>query len=121
MARHARTFKTEWHEDVLVLEFRGDLVSMDSDNHAQVIDHVIPMFDERATPRLVVDVRRLGKADSTFVALLVQLWKALTPRDGKLVLASVNPAFRSVLHYSKLDTVWEIYASREEALTAMQS
>lgn len=121
MPKHARTFKTEWHNDVLVLEFRGDLVSLDADNHAQVIDHLIPMFDDRPPPRLVVDVRRLEKADSTFVALLVQLWKTLTPRDGKLVLASVNQTFRSVLHYSKLDTVWEIYASSEEAIAAIES
>lgn len=121
MATHAAPFRTEWHENVLVMQLLGDVFSLDSQSHTEVMEQIVPLIESRSAPRLVVDGSRLGRVDSTLVALLVLLWKETTARNGKMVLSALDPEFRSVLHCSKLDTVWDIYASRDEALKAISA
>jgi anti-sigma B factor antagonist len=121
VATDAVQFKTRWHDQVLVLELHGDLVSLAPEDYADVIDHLASMFQDRSNPCVVVDAGRVGKVDSTLVALLVLLWKQMTAHNGRMVLAALDPTFRTVLRYSKLDTVWDIYPSRSEAIATMNN
>ena len=70
-------------------------------------------------PRLIVDMSETGFVGSSFIELLVRAWKRIQSRHGMMTLCAVRPFCHEVLSVSRLDTIWPIYASREEALNAL--
>jgi len=68
--------------------------------------------------RIVLDLAGVGYMDSSGVASLVKLL-ARVRRDGvELKLAGLTPRVRSVFEITRLDTVFDIHGSTEEALQA---
>ena len=52
--------------------------------------------------------------------LLSVLWKRIAAMGGKLVLCNLSSVGKQVIKTSKLDSIWAISPSREEALASMQ-
>jgi anti-anti-sigma factor len=70
-------------------------------------------------PRLVVDLSETSYIGSSFLELLVRAWKRLKERDGNLVLCGAQPFCVEVLEVTRLNTLWAIYSTREEAVAAL--
>ncbi len=67
---------------------------------------------------IVLDLAGVGYMDSSGMASLVKLL-ARVRRDGiALKLAGLSPRVRSVFEITRLDTVFDIYGSTEEALAS---
>ena len=75
---------------------------------------------ERADPPvLLLDLTNTTFIGSSFLGVLVRAWKRIRDRRGQMALCHVNPLCGEVLHASKLDTIWDIYPTRDEALRAL--
>jgi anti-anti-sigma factor len=74
---------------------------------------------ERHT-KVLVDMGRLRYCGSAMLALLLRVWKSVSP-GGVLAFCNVNSEVASVLHQTKLDTLWAMYSTREEARAALRS
>ena len=75
---------------------------------------------ERAQhPLLLLDLGDTTFIGSGFLGVLVRAWKRIRDRQGRMALCRVNPLCAEVLHASKLDTIWEIYPTRDEAQRAL--
>jgi anti-anti-sigma factor len=70
----------------------------------------------RDAPRLVVDCSRVQWMAASFLSALLIAFKALGARHGDLVLCGLRPLVREVFEVTKLDLVFPIYSTREEAL-----
>jgi len=70
-------------------------------------------------PRLVIDMSETKFVGSSFIELLVRAWKRIQGRHGMMALCAVQPFCREVFGVSRLDTIWPIYANREEAVRAL--
>lgn len=68
--------------------------------------------DDGAT-NLVVDLSDAGFLDSTALGVLVSVHRRIG--DG-LVVASARPSVRRLFEITRLDTVWRMYGTLEEAL-----
>ncbi len=67
-------------------------------------------------PRLVLDFSQTHLVGSRFIELLIQAWKRLRQRSGTMALCCVQPFCSEVLQTTRLDSIWPIYATRDEAI-----
>ncbi len=65
---------------------------------------------------IVVDLKDVSYMDSSGVASLVKVLSRVRKSDGRLVLTSLSDRVRSIFEITRLDTVFEIVDSQEEAL-----
>ncbi|MFQ5703705.1 MAG: STAS domain-containing protein [Gemmatimonadales bacterium] len=68
--------------------------------------------------KFLIDFSSTGYIDSSGLGVLVSLSKKVTEADGKLRLASLNDDLRTLFELTKLDTLFAIDATPEEALAA---
>src|SRR5262245_3546226 len=73
---------------------------------------------DAAPKRLVVDLAGVSYMDSSGVATLVEAFTRARAAKCKLVLAGLQPKVRSIFTISRLDTVFAIVATVDDALKA---
>ena len=66
--------------------------------------------------KVLVDFTRTGYIDSSGLGALVSLAKKLRETGGELRLAGLNEDLRTLFELTKLDTLFAITASADEAL-----
>lgn len=69
-----------------------------------------------AAPAWLVDLTSLNYMGSAMVALIVRLWKAIKPRNGKMVVVNHNELVNEVLETAGLASVWTIVDTREQGI-----
>ena len=65
---------------------------------------------------LVVNLKKVSYIDSSGLATFVEALQKVKRYNGRLVLVELGPAVRSVFEIAKLDSVFSLAASEEEAL-----
>lgn len=65
--------------------------------------------------RLIVDLAKVPYMDSSGVATLVEGLQAARRNGTKFLLAALQPRVKSILEIARLDTVFKIVATVEEA------
>ena len=70
-------------------------------------------------PRLLLDLSQTRFIGSTFIELLVRAWKRLASRGGTMALCAVQPFCAEVIHVTRLDTLWEMFSTRDRAIDAL--
>ena len=78
------------------------------------------VLDELAsgTRKVLVDFARTGYIDSSGLGVLVSLSKKIRDQGGDLRLAGLNEDLKTLFELTKLDTLFAISDSPEDALTA---
>ena len=79
----------------------------------QVIDAL-----EGGARKFVVDFTRTGYIDSSGLGVLVSLSKKIREHGGDLRLAGLNEDLQTLFELTKLDTLFAITRTTQEALTA---
>ncbi len=100
-----------------VVEVRGDL---DMATAPQLRDGLQGLVDA-GDRQVVVDMAAVGFMDSSALGTLVVIFKALQDVGGRLCLAAVQPAVRSVLKITSVDRVIDVYADVQAAEAAVPS
>jgi anti-sigma B factor antagonist len=72
----------------------------------------------KKAPRLVVNLREVRYVDSSGIASLVEVLKEARSTEKRLVLFGLNKAVRQVLLLTRLDRIFEIRETEQEALDA---
>ena len=70
---------------------------------------------------VLIDLHEVTSVDSTGLALFMEAMQGISARGGHLVLFGVRDEVRRVFETAKLDRVFHIFASREEALADQAS
>ncbi|RZU50705.1 anti-sigma B factor antagonist [Krasilnikovia cinnamomea] len=94
-----------------VVEVRGELDMATSAQLGAGLQRLIDAGDRR----VVVDLAGVSFMDSSALGALVTAYKALREAGGRLGLAAVQPAVRSVLEITSVDRVIAVYDSVEAA------
>jgi len=106
--------------DTLVLSTVGDMDGMFEDRMYEECDALLNEVAQRQAKHAVIDLGSLDYFGSLMLQLLVVLWKRVHAGGGKLVVCNVSSVGKRVLQTTKLDSIWAILQSREEALEAVQ-
>ncbi len=94
----------------------GDLVATAVSARADPLDALLPPVSR--PPAVLLDLSQVGYINSTGISWLVQTHRRLQQNGGRLVLHSVQPFVRGVLHLMRLDTVLQL-ADDEPAARAL--
>ncbi len=73
------------------------------------------LVDQQAS-KIVIDLEKVAYIDSSGLATFVELFQRMKRYNGKLVLHSLAAAVRSVFEIAKLDTIFKLANSKEDAL-----
>ena len=68
--------------------------------------------------RLVLNLSEVGYMDSSGVATLVEALQRIQRKQGRLLLHSLSPRVQSIFEIARLESIFEIYPSEDEALRA---
>ncbi|MFM9996076.1 MAG: STAS domain-containing protein [Phycisphaerales bacterium] len=69
-------------------------------------------------PRVVVDLSQVDYMDSSGVATLVEAYQIARRNSTKMVLCGLRDRVKSIFEIARLDTVFSITDSRDDALKA---
>jgi anti-sigma B factor antagonist len=100
---------------VTVVAVSGDLVIGDAENEFK---KAIAGLLERGEVFLLIDCTRLGIVDSTGLGALVRALTTAQNEGGQTKLSNVGTQLRRLLEMTKLDSVFEIYKDRQEAIAS---
>ena len=114
---------TEIHDgNVTVLVFGLELTQIDETNVSEVGGRLAAIADTLADPLLILDMSTVEFFGSSFIDALFRVWKKMTTKpNAHLGIAGLQPYCRDVLKVTRLDTLWQIFDSRETALQNFHS
>lgn len=97
---------------VSVIKMTGDIDINSSPDIKKSFDEVIAQKKDK----VVISLKDVGYVDSSGLATLVEVLKNLRAYGGKLKLASLSDKVKGLFEITKLDKLFDIVATEEEAV-----
>ena len=104
-------------QDVLILSADGGLISHTADQFVEELQQ----FVDLGCRKLVVDCTQLHHISSYGMGVLIQLHKKLAHKGGDVKLACVQGTLAKLLSLVRLDRVFEMYPTVDDALRAFDT
>ena len=108
-------FEVKKEDGVTVVDVEGQLIV---GNRQELKQKVLEEL-EGGERKFVIDFSETGYIDSSGLGVLVSLSKKIREQGGELRLAGLNEDLRTLFELTKLDTLFKIEESREEALQGL--
>ncbi|MCU0876425.1 MAG: STAS domain-containing protein [Pirellulaceae bacterium] len=70
---------------------------------------------------VIVDLGEIPYFGSTVLEWMVQMWRRAKAKGGNLATCNCSEVGREILHAARFDTLWNEFASRDEALSSMSA
>jgi anti-sigma B factor antagonist len=105
-------FQVHKSGDVTLVDVDGQLIV---GNRQELKQRVLEEL-EQGERKFVVDFSNTGYIDSSGLGVLVSLSKKIRELGGELRLSSLNEDLRTLFELTKLDTLFKIADTRDEAL-----
>jgi len=112
-------FCMEPRDEYLLLYPRGSIGSLLDAQLQEELDALLEQLEQTDTRHIVVDLRRVPYFGSSMLKALLQIWRKVQDRDGRIVLCNVSEVGREVLKVGKFDHIWKWHPSREQAIEAL--
>ena len=119
MSEFNETFQLNWHDNTVVITPASDIENLKWDLIDQVAEIVMAPMRKHEVPMVVFDLSEVTYFGSVFLALLLRCHKLVRVRGGELCLCGASDTASELLRITALDTLWAIYDSRNEAITAL--
>lgn len=94
--------------------------SLPEDSLQRLGERLLACVHENPHPRMVLDFSRTEYINSSFIEAVFRAWKRAKEKGGQMAFCCLNPFCGEVLRVTKLDRVWAIFPTREEALAAVR-
>jgi anti-anti-sigma factor len=107
-----RYFRIETRDDVCVVHFEDIQLGPDSR------DAVYGLVDNQGHTKIVLDLSNIWALSSFALGILANLQKRAELAGGGLKLCGLNDNIKQLFRLTKFDQIFEIYITREEALSA---
>ena len=113
-------FRVESSDDTLILSAVSSINMLLDEEVREECTLLIDQLSEHNATNVVIDLGAVDHFGSIILELMVILWKRTKTGKGKFVVCSVSAVGQQVLQTTKLDGLWTILPTREEALTFAQ-
>jgi anti-sigma B factor antagonist len=80
----------------------------------------LPLVEENNPIKLVVDFSQVRFLTSSVLGLLIRLSKKIYEAEGVLRLCCIQPKIYEIFKITRLDKIFEIFPSRQEALEGLR-
>jgi anti-sigma B factor antagonist len=105
-------FEISQHNDVTIVEVTGQLIVA---NRQELKDDVLKLLDS-GSRKFLIDFRDTAYIDSSGLGVLVSLSKKIREKGGEMRLSNLNEDLRTLFELTKLDTLFHIADTRDQAL-----
>ena len=106
------SFDVKKQDDVTIIDVEGQLIV---GNRQELKQKVLEELEGGAR-KFLIDFSGTGYIDSSGLGVLVSLSKKIREQGGELRLANLNEDLKTLFELTKLDTLFHISNSRDEAL-----
>jgi len=89
---------------------------LDASNAAQFKGDIAPLLE--STTRVVLDLTRLRFVDSSGLGAFISCLRKLNAKGGDVKLCGMSKQVRGVFELVRMHRIFDIYATKEEALRA---
>lgn len=98
--------------DIVILDLSGEIDISTSPEVRQAFDELV----KQEKKKILLNFAEVAYIDSSGLATLVEMLQRLKRYAGALRLASVSEKVRGLFEITKLDKLFSIFATEEEAL-----
>lgn len=98
--------------DICVLELSGELDYHSSPDLRDKLNELVG----KQTTKILVNLKGVDYMDSSGIATFVEAFQKTKRYQGKLILAALTDTVRGVFEIAKLDSIFEITGTMDEAL-----
>ena len=102
------------HDAIPILDVVGEIDIYTTPQFKEAVSAAI----NENKPAIVINMERVTYMDSSGFGTLLSATKRLRPLDGSLYLTGCNEAIQRMLQITRLNTIFGVYASEDEALAA---
>jgi len=114
-------FDIEQLGEILMLMPSRNLSEFELSSFEQEVRCVAQQLDTRAIKNVVLDFSKTDYYGSTALSLFLVLWKQVRSRNGQMAFCHVSAHEKEVLELTRLDGLWPIYDTRQEAVQGIRS
>jgi anti-anti-sigma factor len=76
-------------------------------------------LEDPSIRNVLVDLGEIPYFGSTVLEWMVQMWRRMKAREGRLAVCNCSPIGREVLMAARFDKLWSIFPTRDEALASL--
>lgn len=109
--------KVKQHNNVTQVEFI-DRNILDEANIQQIGEEIAGLIDAGNAPRLLISFSNVDHLSSAALGQLITINNRVKSRQGQLRLANIDPQIYEVFKITKLDKLFQIHESTENALAS---
>ena len=109
-------FARELHGNYLLLNSQMELGSLNEPEIVQETAELLELINTSQPTNLVIDLSHSDYLGTVMLSAVLRLWKRIAERGGNMVLCNVSQKIVQVLRFTRLDTIWTICGSRDQAL-----
>jgi anti-sigma B factor antagonist len=120
MTATSSVFQIEREGQTLLVTVLTDLQELDYPKVEAGARDILHLLGNGTIKNVVLDFHKTDYYGSTALGFFVRLWKRVRDRGGRMAFCGVSDHEKEILKVTKLDGLWPIYLSREEALKAVQ-
>ncbi len=92
---------------------------LDEDRIHPIAAAIGALIDREPHPRLVVSLAHVGTVSSMVLGEFITLHNRARSKQGQMCLAGLSPRIVQLLSVTRLDAVFVVHATAEEAVAAM--
>jgi serine/threonine-protein kinase RsbW len=102
--------------DTLVITALADLGELEFQQIGSEARHVLDLVSDPSVRNIVLDFQQTAYYGSSALGFFVRLWKKVSSRGGRIACCNLSPVEKEILRFTRLDSLWPICVSREEAM-----
>ncbi len=91
---------------------------LDEANIQQIGEEIGRVVDEQETPRVLISFLNVDHLSSAALGTLITINNKIRGRDGQLRLAEIDPQIYEVFVITKLNKLFQIFDSSEQAMAS---
>jgi anti-anti-sigma factor len=114
-----RMFETLFEGTTLVIAPTGPVSNLAAQDMLSEVAPLVALVESDECRNVLIDMGKVSFFGSVLLGVLNSLSKHIRQRQGQFVLCGLSQVGGEVIHATRFDTLWPIYASREEALKAL--
>ena len=103
------------NKDIQIVEFTNNKI-LDEANIQDIGQTLGALIDEAPNPKLLLDFNTVDHLSSAALGMLINANNRIKQKNGKLRLANIKPQILEVFVITKLNKLFRIHPTREEAL-----